>query len=94
MVRFKPGSHVEDPHTQLYLALLVEGEEGELIDATGLAWDFPNLTYDTSERSEMQARYCVAVLKSVVADSKSRHAIRDGTLAMETALLRRELCWA
>lgn len=91
-VHFEPGSNVEDLHSQLYLALLVEGEEGELTDATGLAWELPNFIHDTPERSEMQAKNCVAVLKSVVANSKPRHAIRDGSLAMEAALLRQRLC--
>lgn len=98
-VIFQPDSHVdrESIHNQVYLALLVRGEEGELIDAIGLAWELPNLIEDTPERSEIWEKRCVEVLRSVVANSKPRHAIRDATLAMKTTLLVRgeldsELC--
>ena len=78
----------EDLQNRLYLTLLVEGERGRLMDATGLAWTPPNLIHVAPERSKAEAKYCVEVLKSVVANSKPRHAIRGGTLAMDTALMR------
>lgn len=98
-VIFEPDAHMgrEEAHNQVYLALLVKGEEGELIDAIGLAWELPNPIHDTPERPGMWVEYCVKVLRSVVANSKPRHAIRDATYTMETTFLVRgeldsELC--
>jgi len=81
----------ENLHNRLHLNLLVQGKGGRLIDATGLAWILPDSIPDTPERSSVQARYCVEVLKSVLRNSKPRNAVRDGTLAMETAIMREGL---
>ena len=82
----------EGHHNRLYLNLLVEGEGGQLADTAELAWVPRNMLHDTPERSEVQARYCVEVLKAVVMNGKPRDAIRHGTLAMETAIMREGLC--
>jgi len=85
----------EDLNNQLFVALLVEGEEDELVDALGLAWNLPSIIHDTPERSELWAKHCVEIMKSIVANSKPRQAIRDATLVMETTLLKLgkfELC--
>ena len=81
----------EGHHNRLYLNLLVEGEGGQLIDAAGLALVPWKLMHDTPERSEVQARYCIDVLKEVVRNGKPRDAIKQGTLAMETAIMREGL---
>jgi hypothetical protein len=88
VVKFLPGSHrdrTEDPLDNLYIALLVRGKDDQLIDALGCAWGLPYSIYDTPERSEIWADHCVDVLKSIVVNSKPRHAIRDATLIMEAA---------
>jgi len=86
---YERNSHVpkEDLKNRLYLTLPVDGERGQLIDAISVAWTPTNLTHDTPERSKAKAKHCVEVLKSVVANSKPRNAIRDATLTMETALM-------
>jgi len=95
-VHFEPNSGADEGlKNQIFLALHVRGEEGELIDATGLAWGVPSLIHDTPERSEVWAKHCVEVMKSIIAGSKPRQAIRDATIFMETAILMRgevELC--
>lgn len=84
-VHFQPGSRLdeEDPCDRLYVALLVRGEDDELIDALGLSWSLPSLIYDTPMRSEIWAKYCVDVAKSILVNGKPRHAIRDATLLLE-----------
>lgn len=85
----------EDPNNQLYIALLVIGEQDEVVDALGLFWSLPSFIHDTPERSKIWAKHCVEIMKSVIANSRPRNAIKDATFAMETALLMRgelELC--
>ena len=78
VVRFLPGSSTdrEDPLDNLYIALLVRGKDDEFVDAVGCAWGLPYSIYDTPERSEIWADQYVNVLKTVVVNSKPRHAIR------------------
>lgn len=78
----------DDLDNNLFLTLLVKGEGGQLFEATGLAWEVPDLIQGTPKRSEMWAKYCVEIMKSIVVNSKPRKAIRDATLAMGTILLR------
>lgn len=75
-----------DVRNKLYAALLVFGEDGEIIDDFGLCWYLPGCVYDTPERSEMWAEHYAEVMKFVIANSKPRHAIGDAILTMETAL--------
>lgn len=85
----------DDIYDKLYVALLVRGEDGEIIDALGLSWGLPYSIYDTPERSEIWARHYMGVAKSIVINSKPRRAIRDATFMMETAFLtlgKLELC--
>lgn len=88
-VHFQPGSHTEGeaPLDNLYIALLVKGKEDELVDALGLAWGLPSSIHDTPQRSKIWAKHSVDVVKSIVVNSKPRHAIRDATLMMESAFL-------
>ena len=88
VVQFLPGSLIrgKDPLDNLYIALLVRGKDDELIDALGCAWDLPFSINDTPQRSEIWAENYLDVLKSIVVNSKPRHAIRDATLMMETTL--------
>lgn len=88
-VHFQPGSweDVEDPSDQIYVALLVPGEEGELLDATGLAWGLPDAIHDTPRRSQIWADHCVEIMKWVIVHSKPRQAIKDATGTMETVFL-------
>jgi hypothetical protein len=88
-VQFEPGSNAEeDPNDQLYAALIVMGEEDEVIDFVGLRWNLPTTIHDTPARSEFWAECCVDVMKSAILYGKPRQAIRQATLAMETALLK------
>lgn len=89
-VNFESNSRMdgEDLIDQLYVALLVLGEEDELIDALGLSWGLPNWIYDTPERSRIWGIVCIEVMRSVVANSKPRRAIRDATLLMEIVILK------
>ena len=96
-VRFEPNLSMEgeDPNNQLYIALLVIGEQDEVVDALGLFWSLPSFIHDTPERSKIWAKHCVEIMKSVIVNSRPRNAIKDATFAMETALLMRgelELC--
>ena len=81
----------EGAQNRLHLILLVRGEEGEHVDYTELVWNLQNLFRDSVERPEMWERYCMEALKSVVANSKPRHAMRDAVITMKTVLLREEL---
>ena len=89
-VNFESNSRMdgEDLIDQLYVALLVLGEEDELIDALGLSWGLLNCIYDTPERSRIWGIVCIEVMRSVVANSKPRRAIRDATLLMEIVILK------
>ena len=89
-VNFEPDARMdgEDLIDQFYVALLVLGEGDELIDALGLAWGLPNGIYDTPERSRIWGIVCMEVMRSVVANSKPRRAIRDATLLMEIVILK------
>ena len=81
----------EGHHNRLYLNIIVEGQGGQLTDTAGLAWVPQKLFHDTPERSEVQARYCIEVLKEIVRNGKPRDAVRHGILAMETAIMREGL---
>ena len=88
-VRFESDSFIsgDESNNQLLAALLVIGEEGEFIDALGLAWDLPDSIHDTPERSEVWGEWCVEIMRFIVVKSKPRRAIRDATIAMESLLL-------
>jgi hypothetical protein len=93
VVRPEPNSPADRERldNDLHLTLLVRGEEGETIDTVGISWDLPNFFREPVERPEMWGKYCVEVLKTVVANSKPRHALRDALLTMKTVVLREEL---
>ncbi|KAF9781829.1 hypothetical protein BJ322DRAFT_1078642 [Thelephora terrestris] len=89
-VHFQSNScmYGEDMIDQFYVALLVWGEQDELIDALGLAWGLPNRIYDIPKWSHIWAKVCIDVMKFVITRSKPRHAIRNATLVMEATILK------
>ena len=89
-VLFESDSDIDEKgsNNRIYMALLVMGEEDELVDATGLCWKLLRPTLDAPDVSEEWAKHCVEVMKSVVAFSKPRRAYRDAAGIMGILRLR------